>query len=108
MRTYTVGRAEAGRTLADWLHQQLDLSPSQVRQLIRSRQVRVAGIACHDPGRKLRPGQRIDVPLPDQPRQAVRSLSPAEFLASLPVAPALRHVDDQLVIVDKPAGLTTM
>jgi 23S rRNA pseudouridine1911/1915/1917 synthase len=110
-RTYTVGRAEAGQSLADWLQHRLDVAPAQARQLVRGRQVRVAGMACNDPDRRLQPGQRIDVAVTDHaPKRSGqgRSLSPAEYLDSLPIAPVLHHVDDQVVIVDKPSGLTTM
>jgi 23S rRNA pseudouridine1911/1915/1917 synthase len=111
LRTYTVGRSEAGQTLTDWLRQRLELSPAEARKLAQSRQVRVAGMACNDPRRRLRPGQSIDVPVPEtSPRQSSpgQSLSPADYLDTLPAAPILQHVDDQIVIVNKPSGLTTM
>lgn len=110
-RTYTVGRAEAGQTLGEWLGQRLALPKDQVRQLVRARQVRVAGMPCLDPSRRMRPGQRIDVRLtePAGPKKdGARPLPPAEFLDSLPTSPVLRFVDEDVVVVEKPSGLTTM
>ncbi len=110
-RTFTVAQAEAGQTLADWLQQRLTLPRDQVRQLVRSRQVRVAGIPCLDLDRRVRPGQLVDVrllqhsgPRPERSRPG----SPADFLDALPTPPVLRFVDEAVAVVDKPSGLTTM
>jgi 23S rRNA pseudouridine1911/1915/1917 synthase len=105
-RTFTVGRSESGQTLGDYLRQRLALPVVQVRQLLRTRQVRVAGTPCQDVGRRLRPGQRIDVHLSGNPDKKPSSL--AEVLDKLPVPPVVCHVDDAIVVVNKPAGLTTM
>ncbi len=110
-RTFTVARAEAGQTLDEFLRQHLSLPPAQVRQLARRRQVRVAGIPCLDPGRRVQPGQRVDVRLPKQEGRGTKRtipLTPAAFLDALPTPPVLRFVDDYVVVVDKPPGLTTM
>jgi 23S rRNA pseudouridine1911/1915/1917 synthase len=110
-RTFTVGRSEAGRPLGDWLRQRLALSAGEARQLVRGRHVRLAGVPCLDPGRRLQRGQRIDVRLPDRTRAKPRPKeqpAAADFLRSLPEPPRICYVDDQVVVVDKPAGLTTM
>jgi len=110
-RTFTVARAEAGQTLSEWLGQRLSLPPGQVRLLVRQRQVRVAGIPCLDLGRRVQPGQRVDVRLPRQDGGSQKRsgpLSPADFLDALPTSPVLRFVDEDVVVVDKPSGLTTM
>lgn len=111
MRTFTVGRTEAGRPLAEWLRQRLALSRDEAQQLVRSRQVRLSGVHCVDPGRRLQRGQRVEVQLPgragSKPRRGQRPAL-AAFLQTLPVPPLIRHLDEQVVVVDKPAGLTTM
>jgi 23S rRNA pseudouridine1911/1915/1917 synthase len=110
-RTFTVGRAEAGLGLAEWLGRRLDLSRETARQLVRSRQVRVAGLPCLDPGRRVQAGQRVDVRLPSQPgkkKPGARPQGPADFLDALPTPPGLRFVDEDVVVVEKPSGLTTM
>ncbi len=110
-RTFTVGRDEAGQTLADLLQRRLSLAPGQVRQLVRGRQVRVAGIPCLDLARRVRPGQRVDVRLAEpagKGKERSGPGSPAEFLDALPTPPQLRFVDEDIIVVEKPAGLTTM
>ncbi len=104
MRTYTVGKSEAGQTLLDWLRQRLAVSAAEARELVQGRQVRVAGMACRDPGRRLQPGQRIDVP----PREDRGSRIEDRGSKQPEAAIHLSHVDEDIVVVDKPAGLTTM
>jgi 23S rRNA pseudouridine1911/1915/1917 synthase len=93
-RSFTVGRREAGRSLADFLSGRLQVPRAQVSKLVRDRQVRLAGSVCRDPGRRLEPGQRIAVEEADQPASAMPAV--------------LVHLDEQIVVVDKPAGLTTV
>jgi 23S rRNA pseudouridine1911/1915/1917 synthase len=104
-RTLVVGRAEAGRRLADWLREKLRLPPENVLRLLRTGQVRIAREPCTDPSRRVRPGQRIEVRIQKQKPKRRSERKPAG--PSLPAA-ALRYADEQVVVVDKPAGLTTM
>ena len=60
-RTYIVGRAEAGRTVADWLRDRLALPPGDVRRLLREGRVYLGGAPCLDPSRRLQRGQRLEV-----------------------------------------------
>jgi 23S rRNA pseudouridine1911/1915/1917 synthase len=98
-RTFVVTRAESGRPLAEALRRRLALSWSVARRLVRERHVHVAGRPCLDPARRLAPGQRVEVRESDRPaRPAPRP--PSDI--------AVRFQDAQLVVVDKPPGLTTM
>src|SRR5262245_41968895 len=99
-RTLTVGRTEAGRSIAEWLCARLRLSRPAVLRLLQDRKVRLAGAPCSNPAWKLRAGQRVEVRLssPSQPPAPVRQGT----------APGIRYLDDDLVVVDKPAGVTTM
>jgi 23S rRNA pseudouridine1911/1915/1917 synthase len=118
-RSFIVGRREAGRSLLDMLRARLSLAPDAARRILRARQVRVAGKPCLDPQRRLRLGQRIDVlnvhtghtPPPRRSREdrehGEKGNSPPRPRPSGP-APVVRHADAQVVVVDKPAGLTTM
>jgi 23S rRNA pseudouridine1911/1915/1917 synthase len=116
-QAFVVTPAEAGRTLAAVLKGRLRLSWSQARRLIELRRVRLAGQTCGDAVRRVRTGQRIEV---DQTREANpetreknkparRPVSRASRLTAGPTRPEpiLRHVDDAVVVVDKPAGITT-
>jgi 23S rRNA pseudouridine1911/1915/1917 synthase len=110
-RAFTVDRAGAGRPLAEWLGGVLAVDRSTVLRLIAGRRVFVGGVPCLDRARRLRRGDRVTV-LADLPDKPVRGgpLPPpraARPRHNAPV-PAIRYADDQVVVVDKPAGLTTM
>lgn len=70
--------------------------------MVRDRRVHLAGTLCLDPMRRLKTGQRVEVALAEVP--SARPPRPREAVPS----PIIRHADDQIVVVDKPAGLTTM
>src|SRR5438874_7214363 len=94
---FPVSAEQAGVTLAAVLRQRLPgQSWSQVRRLIEARRVRVNGELCLDPARRLREGCTVELlarPLP-RPRQ--------------PEMLTLRHLDEHLVVVEKPSGLATV
>src|SRR5262245_24638051 len=73
-----------------------DRSWGDVRKLILSRHVQVNGNLCLDPQRSVQPGDVVK--LYDQP------------LAAAPTAQDVRlvYVDDHLLVVQKPAGITTL
>jgi 23S rRNA pseudouridine1911/1915/1917 synthase len=102
-RTLTVSPADAGRPIAEWLCARLGVSRAEAAKLLHERKVRLGGALCSSPALKLRGGQRVEVRL-DRPQQP----SPAVKKKPSGPAPVIRHLDDDLVVVDKPAGLTTM
>ncbi|HZU38363.1 MAG TPA: RluA family pseudouridine synthase [Gemmataceae bacterium] len=95
--TFTVADDEAGLTLAAWLRRRLSgQSWSTIRQHIASRRVRINGELCLDPARRLRGGEVIEflsqsAPKPRQPEMIV-----------------IRHLDEHVVVAEKPAGLNTV
>jgi 23S rRNA pseudouridine1911/1915/1917 synthase len=114
-RTFIVERNDAGRPLAGWLAVRLAVSRDAALRLVREGHVRVAGTAVSDPARRLRPAQRVEVRLPSAglgrgrpgPR-AVPHASRGEGGVRRTASTALVHVDEQVVVVAKPPGLTTM
>jgi 23S rRNA pseudouridine1911/1915/1917 synthase len=86
-----------GQTLAAALKQFLEgYSWSQVRKLVAGRRVQVHGNLCVDSERRLREGDVVKV---------------LEQATAAPVTAAdvrLAHVDEHLVVVQKPAGVTTL
>ena len=78
--------------LREWLPGQ---SWSQIQQLLKSRRVMVSGNLCMDAGRRLRLVDVVKVlarPMPPPPKEdAVR----------------IRYLDKDVVVVEKPAGVTT-
>lgn len=95
--TFHTSTAEAGSTLAQALrHWQPGYSWSEVRHWIASRKVQVNGNLCLDPARRLKEGEVVKwlvhaLPAPPEPDQL-----------------KLRYIDEHLLVVEKPAGVTTM
>jgi 23S rRNA pseudouridine1911/1915/1917 synthase len=110
-RAYVVDRAGAGRPLAEWLRLLCALDRPAAVRLIRGRRVLVGGVPCLDPQRRMRRGERVVVfPQPATGKQ--RDKPPIAKNPAVPryegPAPVVRFADDHIVVVDKPAGLTTM
>lgn len=111
-RVFVVSRRERNQALAAVLARRLATTPAAAVLLVRERCVRVAGRLCTDPNQRLSPGQPIQI----QPRQQsggrrnLRRPTPTEHNRPRHHGPrpTIRHVDDYIVVVDKPAGLTTM
>jgi 23S rRNA pseudouridine1911/1915/1917 synthase len=96
-RSFHASADQSERTLVTALRAWLTgNSWSEVRRLIRNRQVLVDGNLCLDEGRKLRGTEVVKVlahPTAAPPREHDVKL---------------RHVDAHLVVVEKPAGMTTL
>lgn len=93
---YHVTAADRGRTLAAFLRGRLpNASWSRAQQLVRSRHVLIHGNVCTDAARRLKEGEVVKV------------LEAAA--AAPPGAGEVRivHLDDDVVVVDKPSGVTT-
>ncbi len=115
-QSFAVTPKEAGRTLAAVLKDRLGVSWSQARRLIELRQIRVDGQGCADPVRRVKAGQRVEIA-----EEKAKRRQPPKLKASRPQPlsrkagtggrvssePVLRHVDDAVIVVDKPPGVTT-
>src|SRR5262245_13219911 len=117
VRSITIQRAQAGCTVSQVLREALHLARSAVLQHLRDKKVRLAGHLCRSPGRRVRPGQRLEVVLTSpnngatrKPRAAKRTASPSCIPTDSPLAQAIRvrYVDSHVLVVNKPAGLTTV
>ena len=97
LHTMTVDASQAGERLDRWLAAALPgLSRSRLKALIVEGRVRVDGALADDPNRKVRPGQTILLSVPAPP--------PAKPAAEdIPLA--VVYEDDELIVVDKPAGM---
>lgn len=91
------GPEDAGQRLDQWLASRLqpDLSRSRIQALIRDGQVTLGGAAV-EAKRKVAAGDSVSIVVPE-PEPA----APAG--EEIPLA--ILHEDDQLIVVDKPAGL---
>ncbi|MBL8588787.1 MAG: RluA family pseudouridine synthase [Methylobacteriaceae bacterium] len=74
----------------------LGLSRSRLKALIEAGHVEVDGVVCVDPAAKCAAGARVEVDLPP-PAPA----TPAAQAIALDIV----HEDDELIVLDKPAGL---
>ena len=93
----TVTPEHAEKTLAALLRTLLpDLSWSQVRQHIATRRVRLNGELILDPARRVHAGDTVELLGHSAPRPRQEN------------AVVLRHLDDQLVVAEKPAGIPTV
>jgi 23S rRNA pseudouridine1911/1915/1917 synthase len=97
-REHTVAPEQAGLTLAALVRElALGTSWSRARELCRGGRVMVDGEAATDPARRLAAGERVEL----------RLGGPAPRREPLP-RQAIVHVDSDLVVVEKPAGLLTV
>jgi 23S rRNA pseudouridine1911/1915/1917 synthase len=99
-RSFVVSRAESGNTVAAVLKRRARLSWPRVQQLVRQRRVRLDGKLCPHPTRPVMAGQRLEVREPSRQK----GLEPSPQRKNI----VIRFADAHLVVVDKPAGLTTM
>jgi 23S rRNA pseudouridine1911/1915/1917 synthase len=94
---FPVPAEQAGATLAAVLRARLPgQSWNQVRRLIETRRVKVLGELCLDPARRLKAGDLVELLAASAPR-------PRQAEAIV-----LRHLDEHIVVVEKPSGLSTV
>src|SRR5437660_3917434 len=94
---FIVTADHAGATLAAVLRTRLPgQSWSQVRALVAARRVKVLGELCLDPARRLKAGDLVEF----LPRSAPRPRQQEALV--------LRHLDEHVVVVEKPSGLSTV
>jgi 23S rRNA pseudouridine1911/1915/1917 synthase len=93
--------AEAGHTLAKVLRSRLhESAPSwaDVKKLIESRRVSVGAAVCTDVARRLKENELVTL----HPHAAHRPKT------ATPDGLVIRHLDDHVVVVEKPAGMNTV
>lgn len=108
---FTVSREEVGQTLAAVLRKRLGATWREAEGLIEKRRVRLDGRICAEPARRLKLRERLEV-VDAPPTQRKRPAKPIDFGARqsdlLPDGIIVRFSDDQVLVVEKPAGLTSM
>lgn len=98
---FTVVAPEAGHTLAKVLRSRLHESqPSwaEVRKLIEGRRVKVGDSVCTDSARRLAEGELVT--LLEHAAHRPKTATPDGLV--------IRHLDDHVVVVEKPAGINTV
>ncbi len=95
----TVAGAEAGRRLDLWLAERLpDLSRTRIKALVDAGRIRVDDAPALKASRRLRPGERVEAEIPS---------SPPEEMVPEAIPLAIVFEDDEVLVVDKPAGIVT-
>jgi 23S rRNA pseudouridine1911/1915/1917 synthase len=110
-RIFHVRVSDKGQTLAAVIKRELRVSWNQARQLIAQRKVRLAGAICTDEVRRMQPGMQIEIAADGIRKRPKKSLPPPpqQSRQTPPHSkPSLVYLDEYIVVVEKPAGLTTM
>lgn len=96
---FTVSPQEAGFTLAKVLRSRLG-GPSwgEVRKLIAARRVKVGDAVCSDEARRLKEDEVVV--LLEHPKPLPKTAHPERLV--------VRHLDEHVVVVEKPAGVNTV
>src|SRR5262245_45171271 len=88
---------QSNLTLAAIIRQlRSDLSWSQIRRFIQARQVKINGELCLDPARRPKEGDTVEI----LARPAAKPPSANAIV--------IRYLDEHIVVVEKPAGMSTV
>jgi 23S rRNA pseudouridine1911/1915/1917 synthase len=110
-------RRDRGQTLAGVLKQRLSLPWSKAKQTIERRHVRVGGQIVADGAYRVKAGQRITIAAgaieapaaTSQKEKVKRNKETPKPKSNIPHrSSSVLYSDEQVVVVNKPAGLTTM
>ncbi|GIW82013.1 MAG: ribosomal large subunit pseudouridine synthase D [Gemmatales bacterium] len=95
-QSFIVSRAESGKTVAMVTSARLSRSPRSLRRWFAEQRIHVEGKVCRNPRRRVHAGQeiRIIAERRDEKDRAKR--------------PLIVYEDKHIVVVNKPAGITTM
>jgi 23S rRNA pseudouridine1911/1915/1917 synthase len=97
MNPISVTAEHAEKTLAALLRALLPgQSWADVRRLIETRRAKVNGDICLDPARRVHEGEVVEV----LPRPAAKPKQPEQV--------TIRHLDEHVVVVEKPSGINTV
>jgi 23S rRNA pseudouridine1911/1915/1917 synthase len=95
-RSTFVEARQAGRSLLEILQASFRLPRKAALATLKARRVRICGGVCVDPDRRVKAGQHIQV--------EAASSKPNRSSSGI----VIRHVDEHLIVVEKPAGMTTV
>jgi 23S rRNA pseudouridine1911/1915/1917 synthase len=98
LKVVVADQGASGQRLDQWLAASLgsEFSRSRVQQLIKQGAVRVEGAVVTEAKRRVQPGERVEIELPEpEPAEPLGEDIPLDVI----------YEDDQLIVVDKPAGL---
>lgn len=109
--SHSIGRAECGRTVGAVVKRWLQISWSQAKARIGAGEILVNSQVCTDEARRLRVGDRVfEKPVRRQRSSRRHGSSTAAGRTDSKVESSIAVVfsDRDVIVVDKPAGITTM
>ncbi len=117
---HEVRQGEDGWTLSRWLRERFVLGPRTALDLVTSGRLSVNGLAVMDPGRRIAPGEKfvlapagkargpaVGSSVPAKPGKGTSVKGPSVDATRRERDMVIEYLDDQIVVVRKPAGLTT-
>jgi 23S rRNA pseudouridine1911/1915/1917 synthase len=109
VKTLILGKRQSGQALAAVLMGSFRLSDRDVARYLKNRWVRLDGALCQRAEQRVRAGQRLQVVMPrPKPAGTPSSRASTPDMPAIASDIAILYCDDQIVVVDKPAGLTTV
>lgn len=107
-RTFVVPPPEAGQPLITWLSRKLQRPPRELLPLLEARRITLNGVPASDPQQRVRAGLRVEVRLLESAPTArkAKKATPSQPLSLS--RSIVRFIDADLLVIDKPVGLTTM
>jgi 23S rRNA pseudouridine1911/1915/1917 synthase len=97
MKSIFVERKQAGRTLLEVVQAGFKLPRKAALDALFGKRVRICGGVCLNPQRRVQAGQHIQL---DIPTESAKPDIAREVV--------VRHADEHILVVEKPAGLTTV
>lgn len=98
MESFEINAEQAQQTLAATVRAQFPgQSWNQVRKLIAARHVQINGELCLDPARRVKEGETITI-----------LNKPAPIPKAIRDELVIRHLDEHIVVVEKPSGINTV
>ncbi|MCS7046317.1 MAG: RluA family pseudouridine synthase [Gemmataceae bacterium] len=106
-RRITLSAQHDGQPLGKVLAAELHLDRRRVQQFLRSAAVRLNGLVCRQAGQRVRAGECLEI-IDTGPSPGGASSQASTAQPSFDTMIRIVDCDDHIVIVDKPAGLTTV
>ena len=108
LKTFILGKRHAGRPVAAALADLLNLNRKDITLYLKNRWVRLDGKLCRTANQSVRLKQKLQVNVPAEPGNAQDSAGAGETAAGGRRPYRVVYVDEHIVVVDKPPGVTTV
>ena len=108
-KSFILGKRNTGQTLAVVLATSFGLSRRDLEHYLKNRWVRVNGVLAQSLSQPMRAGQLVKIVVPNRkPSDRTPRPQTDPQLPTIARGIHMRYLDEHIVVVDKPAGLTTV